>query len=589
MIKSLKCNFYMVHYLFSASKAIVFFRFLLAILKGLPRIIVNVLMPKLILDIFLSGRDLYKVFYVIGWSLLAVILIEGLSYYYTNIYVPIACNKVHIKMQLSLFDKAKAIDMLLFDDTDFCNRVLRTIPDAEDRMFQSLNILAEGLERIIQIALVAYIFFQIGWIYIVLIGIAVLFSLLLNPIIVKKNRKFHDESLTSDKKIGYYSGLFHSDKYAKDIRLFSGLYDVLSYHLHKAYKEKKSNIKKYEVPRVLLSLLQSSVSGVFISEYLVVLLLGYSIIVTQSASLSDFLPTYNGTNTLLASLFYLTGPFVQRLSSQLVYVEQFKRFLSQKPTITGGKLKPDGASEIAMENVSFSYSGNKNNVLNSLNITLQPGKKYAIVGENGAGKSTLIKLLLRLYGPASGSISLAKIPVEQYDLDQYRSMFSTVFQETLIVPTALGCNISMDECYDSDKANAALNKSGLDEISEKYELSHQVLKDFDSNGIILSGGQNQRLALSRAFYNDAEIIIMDEPSAALDPYAEYSLNMTLQRGGGGKTIIFVSHRLTTTKFADCIFYMSNGKIMEQGSHEQLLQKNGYYANMWNTQACDYLM
>lgn len=293
--------------------------------------------------------------------------------------------------------------------------------------------------------------------------------------------------------------------------------------------------------------------------------------------------------TLLASLFYLTGPFVQRLSSQLVYVEQFKRFLSQKPTITGGKLKPDGASEIAMENVSFSYSGNKNNVLNSLNITLQPGKKYAIVGENGAGKSTLIKLLLRLYGPASGSISLAKIPVEQYDLDQYRSMFSTVFQETLIVPTALGCNISMDECYDSDKANAALNKSGLDEISEKYELSHQVLKDFDSNGIIFSGGQNQRLALSRAFYNDAEIIIMDEPSAALDPYAEYSLNMTLQRGGGGKTIIFVSHRLTTTKFADCIFYMSNGKIMEQGSHEQLLQKNGYYANMWNTQARDYLM
>lgn len=579
----------MVHYLFSASKAIVFFRFILAILKGLPRIIVNVLMPKLILDIFLSGRDLYKVFYVIGWSLLAVIIIEGLSYYYANIYVPIACNKVHIKMQLSLFDKAKAIDMLLFDDTDFCNRVLRTIPDAEDRMFQSLNILAEGLERIIQIALVAYIFFQIGWIYIVLIGIAVLFSLLLNPLIVKKNRKFHDESLISDKKIGYYSGLFHSDKYAKDIRLFSGLYDVLSYHLHKAYEEKKSNIKKYEVPRVLLSLLQSSVSGVFISEYLVVLLLGYSIIVTQSASLSDFLPTYNGTNTLLASLFYLTGPFVQRLSSQLVYVEQFKRFLSQIPTITGGQLKPDGASEIAMENVSFSYSGNKNNVLNSLNIMLHPGKKYAIVGENGAGKSTLIKLLLRLYSPASGSISLAKIPVEQYDLDQYRSMFSTVFQETLIVPTALGCNISMDECYDSDKANAALNKSGLDKISEKYELSHQVLKDFDSNGIILSGGQNQRLALSRAFYNDAEIIIMDEPSAALDPYAEYSLNMTLQRGGGGKTIIFVSHRLTTTKFADCILYMSNGKIMEQGSHEQLLQKNGYYANMWNTQARDYLM
>jgi len=220
-------------------------------------------------------------------------------------------------------------------------------------------------------------------------------------------------------------------------------------------------------------------------------------------------------------------------------------------------------------------------------------KKIAIVGHNGAGKTTLIKLLLRFYDPTQGTISMDKFDYHQLNVKDLRRKFSVVFQDYQYYSLTVAENVLMRECLNEDDRHTvieSLQKSGLyDKIRMLPKGIDAVLtKEFDEHGVILSGGETQKLALARVFARDSEIIILDEPSSSLDPLAEHEMHKNMLEAQAEKTVIIISHRLSTTISADTICYMENGEIIEKGDHKDLMNLNGKYANMFMIQAKNYI-
>ena len=210
-----------------------------------------------------------------------------------------------------------------------------------------------------------------------------------------------------------------------------------------------------------------------------------------------------------------------------------------------------------------------------------------MVGYNGAGKTTLTNLLLRLYDVEGGSIEIGGRDIREETVYSHRNRFAAVFQDFQIFSATVGENVALDTEYDEERVWRALELAGFDKALPQG-LQTILLREFDENGLMLSGGEQQKIAIARAFYKACPYIILDEPSANLDPISEYELNRAMMTGAENKTVIFISHRLSTTRHADKIYMMENGRIIESGSHEELMNKGGKYARMFNLQAEKYI-
>ena len=236
---------------------------------------------------------------------------------------------------------------------------------------------------------------------------------------------------------------------------------------------------------------------------------------------------------------------------------------------------------------SFRYDNSDSWVLRHINMKIQAQSKTAIVGYNGAGKSTLVKLLMRLYDPTEGEILLNGRNIKDYDVEEYRHSFGTLFQDFQIYAASLGENVKMGLVDSGDEAavREALKTAGI--AGNFCGLSVPLLREYDKNGRLVSGGEAQKIAMARAFLKDPHTYILDEPSSALDPISEYNLNQTLFELSKNRTVIFISHRLSTTCMAEQIYMMEQGRIIEEGTHEELLEKGGRYAEMFEKQAEKY--
>ncbi|MBR3691479.1 MAG: ABC transporter ATP-binding protein, partial [Clostridia bacterium] len=264
-----------------------------------------------------------------------------------------------------------------------------------------------------------------------------------------------------------------------------------------------------------------------------------------------------------------------------------------EPKIVGGTLPaPEGPAEIRAEGLTFAYPGSDKAVLDGIDLTIAPGERVALVGYNGAGKTTLIKLLLRLYDPTEGRILLNGHDLREYDITSLREYFGCVFQDFVLFAATLGENVACDFMENSDpgKIREALDLAGFSERLAKMEkgIDTPLTREFDENGLNLSGGENQKVAMARTFAKPSGCIILDEPSAALDPLSEYRLNESMNAAAAGRTVVYISHRLSTTRMADRICMMEQGRIIESGSHDELMTQNGKYAEMFESQASRYV-
>lgn len=303
---------------------------------------------------------------------------------------------------------------------------------------------------------------------------------------------------------------------------------------------------------------------------------------------------YVGAATALAANIHTFLRELGNMEANTGYLEKTFEYLDIPNSMYQGSLttekRSDRQYEVEFRNVSFKYPGSDLWALKNVSMKFKVGNRLAIVGENGSGKTTFIKLLCRLYDPQEGQILLNGIDIRKYDYHDYMNIFSVVFQDFQLISQPLGSNVSGSMVYDEAKVQKALMDAGFEERlgSLPDGLNTQLYKDFTENGVEISGGEAQKIAIARALYKDAPFIILDEPTAALDPVAEAEIYEKFNDIAGDKTAIYISHRLSSCKFCDEIVVFHKGSIIQHGKHEALLaEENGKYYELWQAQAQYY--
>lgn len=303
---------------------------------------------------------------------------------------------------------------------------------------------------------------------------------------------------------------------------------------------------------------------------------------------------YVGAATALAESLNILISSLGAMKANTTHLDNTFRYLDLPNAMYQGSLttekRADRNYQVEFRNVSFKYPGSDTWALKNVSMKFAIGKRLAIVGENGSGKTTFIKLLCRLYDPQEGEILLNGIDIRKYRYDDYMGVFSIVFQDFQLLSQSLGSNVAGCKDYDEKRVTQALVDAGFGPRLHTLPkgLDTQLYKDYGEDGIEVSGGEDQKIAIARALYKDAPFIILDEPTAALDPMAEAEIYSKFNEISGDKTAVYISHRLSSCKFCDEILVFHQGSIVQQGTHEALLsQKEGKYAQLWNAQAQYY--
>lgn len=309
-------------------------------------------------------------------------------------------------------------------------------------------------------------------------------------------------------------------------------------------------------------------------------------LIEAAARMAEILTDLRNNNEHLLRYFrYMDLPEARESGGVRGMSEGQKSFVAGKPDGGGGS-----GCDIVFQNVSFRYPDSDAYALKDVNLRLCAGEKTVIVGENGSGKTTLVKLLCRLYRPASGSILLNGRDIWDYDYGEYMGYLAAVFQDFSLFAFSLAENVAGSREYEGERVLAALEKVGLSGLVAGYPkgISQPLFHDFDEEGVDISGGEAQKLAIARAVYKDVGIMVLDEPTAALDPYAEHEIYENFGKLAEGKTVLFVSHRMSSCRMCDRIVVMEAGEAVQTGTHEELLADgDGKYSQLWNAQAKYY--
>lgn len=397
-----------------------------------------------------------------------------------------------------------------------------------------------------------------------------------------------------NKNVGIYNyWLDFPKKYknGKEIRFFGAqklLCDLSDKHMDEStlsHIEKMGGARR----RTLISnyVLQAVLMGVFfmfvgVKAYAGLFSVGdLSMFIGVAMSLSSSI-------SMISNLPYLLGV-------ECTTINFLKNIVETKPVKPVGnkklEKKADGRYEIEFKNVSFKYPGTDKMILKNISIKLTVGERLAIVGMNGSGKTTFIKLLCRLYDPTEGEILLDGVNIKEYDIYSYMQIFSVVFQDFKLFSFPLDQNVAADIECDEERLWDALEKAGIDQRVKKMPQKEKtsLYKDFDKDGVEISGGEAQKLALARALYRNASFIILDEPTAALDPISEYEIYERFNSFVGDRTAIYISHRLSSCRFCDKIAVFHAGQIIETGTHDELVaDESTKYSELWNAQAQYYV-
>ena len=389
----------------------------------------------------------------------------------------------------------------------------------------------------------------------------------------------------------YVRRTFYLNDFSKEMRL-TEMWKVMYKRMHTSVAEMKEIVNKYGYKIMFFRYLFDFVFDVLVYSGTIILA-AFKTLVSKNMLLGDCFVVINSITNIASSISYIGDVFFQ-LDENSLYVDNLRDFLEYEVKIAEDENAPfvPTFEKLELKNMTFGYEGQEKPALVNVSLTVNAGEKIAIVGHNGAGKTTLIKLLQRLYDPGEGEILLNGENIKSYRLSSYRNLFGTVFQDYRLFATTVAENVMLrGNLTAEDKAvvKDALKRAG---ISGKIEslpsgMGSNVTKEFDSEGAMFSGGEAQKISIARIFAGNQEIVIMDEPTSALDPIAEQEMYSNMFEACEGKTVIFISHRLSSATMADRVYMFENGGIIEQGTHSELLALNGKYADMWHKQADTY--
>lgn len=590
-------NWFLIRLCLSASPAYVIFMTLDAVRNQLSIFLEHTYGIGYVLE---AAEFHYPFRRVASFILLLVILItvEMLFSVWVSHYIGAReLPKVRQKVKMALYEQAKEMDLECYDDPEYYNQLVLTISEADKQIDRCITFLQNTFSGIAVFVSNGLYFFVKDKFSIVFAVISFLMAFGFNQIYNKLTYRLRIERNPLERKREYVKRVFYLPDYAKELRLNPETAELLYEDFEKANESIYEVEKRYTKRRFWVGFLRRYVSNDFISDVIYISYLICRAVIMHGLSFSSVAILYNSFGRLKRGMRVFTDVYPYACETSL-YVQKIREFLDRKPQIVSTKKLPVGndAKEIEFHKVSFGYGKRREvsqQALRDISFDIKPNEKIALVGYNGAGKTTLIKLLMRLYDPTEGEILVDGINIRDYDVQKYRHSIGTVFQDFQIFAGSVTENVLLDaekKKEQEEKLYSALEHSGLWERIKALPngIDTMMTTEFDLEGVNLSGGESQKLAISRVFYKDAGLIILDEPSSALDPIAEYQLNHTMLEATEGKTVIFISHRLSTTRLADRIILMEQGQIAEQGTHEELLELGGKYARMWKVQAGQYL-
>lgn len=500
--------------------------------------------------------------------------------------------EIKYKLKKILYDKAKEVDIECYDNPEYYNDFLFVVSQSDKQCERMLDLVAKIFSCIVAVLLIGGYYFVNDIVSLVFIMLFFLVSTVINKKISKLKFGLKLEKNYNERRRDYIKRIFYLGDYAKEMRLHKKLSSKILDDFKYINEELLCIEKKYVPMFTKLSFLLWFVCGFLIRNVLYISYLLYKCLVVKTISISNFIVLFKSSLQAKKSMDEIALIYPEACEISM-YVDKMILLIDMESKVKNeGNICPNSDAKILeLKHVCYAYPGQEKFILQDINMLIELPSKIAIVGMNGAGKTTLIRLIMRMSDVSEGEILLDGINIKKYDLVEYRKFIGIIFQDFNMYAANLLENVVLDSSTDvvKDSVLYALIRSGFE---KKYQelpngLTTEITKEFYEDGINLSGGEEQQVALARVIYKGSYLLILDEPSSSLDPIAEYRLNETTMNISKSKQIIFISHRLSTTRNADCIYVLREGKIEECGSHTELMKRNGLYMSMWREQASPY--
>ncbi len=606
MTKSIKNDIYFLKYVFEFSPSYVIGEAIVAIVNGLmplPGIIIS----KLLVDGLVYEVSFQKiVFYILVY---AALQFAGsfITEFITERYININGHLYAMHFLLMVNRKKTELDLAQLDDPE----VHQQAAMAEDLVYKGIGIdmidnFFTAITSIVSIIATAIVLVYADILLLFMILLFSFFSVILDMGIENWELGQREENIYLTRVLNYYIEIMGDKACAKETRL----YGFVSWLMEKYYQTLKALRKRLN--KLYNKILKINLTSIILENlknngiYLYLAWLAFQ----KKISIGGFSQYFNAAHQFSESISDFAN-FLVNLNINGKYIASFKDFMDLKPEIQKEysslcKEKFDKVIEepltISMSHVNFRYKGMDKLAIEDFSYKFEQGKVYVIAGENGAGKSTLVNLLSNLYKPCSGGIYLNGIAVDSFNDKDYKSLFSVVFQDFKYFAFTIGENVALDK-YKKENTNSqdtmdnetdreiknALQAAGLWKKVKSLDkgIAANLGKIFYKDGVVLSGGENQKLAFARAIFHKPRILVLDEPSSALYPVAEDELLKSFQQISRDKIVIYISHRLSSSVLADEILFIKDGKLCESGTHYQLIKQQGEYARYYNTQAKYY--
>lgn len=510
--------------------------------------------------------------------------------YMQSAVIPFTDNKIYRTLYKKLYAKARNVELACFEDADFYNRYTMALDGSAQKMTKSVEFFFQVLFGVIAAAAAFSSMFMIDPFSVLFVISPIIGNFVFGGLMNKIWGGRYTDNVKNNRKAEYVNRVMHLAEFAKEIR-FSSIHGLMMKRYEQAVEGNIEVAEKYAKKAVVYTWAQNVTTFALVFEGIMIYA-AYRTIVSKTMGLAELAIMFTAMST---SSWILIGMFnnITEAMKNGEFLEYFRGFMEYKEKIPEdqGGLIPEKVRSVEFKNVSFSYGDNEP-VINHLSFKIEGNKVCALVGHNGAGKSTIIKLLFRLYDPSEGEILVNGINIKEYDLREYRKLFSAAFQDYKVMAVSVKDNVLMGGSFeDPDKtAEYALKCAGVwDKVSSLESGMDTIMtKEFDKDGAVLSGGEQQKIVVARAFAQKSSVKVFDEPSSALDPIAEYELYKGIMNESKGHITLFISHRLSSVKDADMVFMLENGTVIESGMHRELMAQNGKYCEMFTRQAQNYL-
>lgn len=522
----------------------------------------------------------------------AVFAATGLLHQYIeNMIFPLEATRLFGGIYKQLYRKASNVELKCYEDSDFYNKYTMACDRAVDKVMEIIKSFFGIFIGAVAAGVVFKFMFDIDPFSVLFIFAPLIGNFLFGNFKNKEEFKRYKEQTPNDKVLNYVNRTMYLPDYAKELRLFK-VFNLLKGQYRTATQNNVDIAGKYAFKNAHLNFWRITFTFSIIFEGMMI----YGIFLFAEKKSITLAQLTVMTSMMVAMTWILIDLFndIMVVIKNGLFINNLRGFIEYEekiPEDQNGMMPEKGFETLEFDNVCFSYKDEE--TIKNLSFRIKKGQKIALVGHNGAGKTTIIKLLLRLYDPSSGVIRLNGVDIREYNLHAYRELFATTFQDFAVFGMTVRENVLMGRSFDNpdEVAESALRKAGVwEDISALPKgLDTIMTKEFDEKGAVLSGGQNQKLAVSRTFAQPAPVKIFDEPSSALDPIAEYDLFRNIMKEADGHTLIFISHRLSSVKNCDEVFMLENGTLIESGKHETLVKsEDGRYAQMYKKQAMNYL-